>query len=69
MNTIAIVIVSAVFLILLILLVMAILTIYDLNRDKINLKNDKSKLSNALREKGIQIDRLLKKIKRLEEGK
>ena len=69
MNAIAIVIVSAVFLIFLILLFMAVLTIYDLNKAKTNLKDDKSKLSNALREKGIEVDQLEKKIKRLEEGK
>jgi len=33
------------------------------------LKDDNSKLSNALREKGIKVDQLEKKIKRLEEGK
>ena len=69
MNAIAIVIVSVVFLILLILLVMAALTIYDLDKAKQNLKDDNSKLSDALREKGIEVDQLKKKIKRLEEGK
>ena len=65
MNTIAIVIVSVVILILLILLVMAILTIYDLEKAKQNLKDDNSKLSDALRRKGIEVDQLEKKIKRL----
>ena len=67
MNTIAIVIVSVVILILLILLVMAILTIYDLEKAKQNLKDDNSKLSDALRRKGIEVDGLEKKVKRLEE--
>ena len=69
MNTIAIVIVSVVFFILIILLVMAVLTIYDQDKAKQNLKDDNSKLSNALREKGIEVGQLEKKIKRLEEGK
>ncbi len=56
MNAIAIVIVSAVFLILLILLFMAILTIYDQDKAKKILKDDNSKLSNALRKKGIEVD-------------
>jgi len=68
MNTIAIVIVSVVMLLLLILLVMAILTIYDQEKANQNLKDEKSTLSNALREKGIEVDQLKKKIKRLEEG-
>ena len=69
MNAIAIVIVSVVFLILIILLFMAALTIYDLEKAKQNLKDDNSKLSDTLRRKGIEVDQLNKKIKRLEEGK
>ena len=68
MNAIAIVIVSAVFLILLILLIMATLTIYDLEKAKANLKDDNSKLSDALRRKGIEVDGLNKKIRRLEKN-
>ena len=41
----------------------------DLGKAKQNLKDDNSKLSNALREKGIEVGQLEKKIKRLEEGK
>ena len=66
MNTIAIVVVSAIILILAILLINAVLKIYSLERAKQNLKNDNSRLSNALREKGIEVDRLEKKVKRLE---
>ena len=66
MNTIAIVIVSIVFLLLLILLIMAALTIYDQDKAKQNLKDDNSKLSDALRRKGIEVDQLEKKIKKLE---
>ena len=66
MNAIAIVIVSAIFLILLIILINAVLKIYSLEDAKRNLKNDNSKLSNALREKGIEVTQLEKKIKRLE---
>jgi len=69
MNTIAIVIVSVVFFILIILLIMAALTIYDLDKAKQNLKDDNSKLSDALREKGIEVGQLGKKIKRLENAK
>ena len=68
MNATAIVIVSGVILILLILLVNAALTICDLDKAKQNLKDDNSKLSDVLRRKGIQVDRLIRKIKRLEEG-
>ena len=68
MNTIAIVIASAVFLIFVILLFMAMLTIWDLERAKQNLKDDNSKLSDALRKKGIEVDGLEKKIKRLEKN-
>lgn len=49
MNAIAIVIVSAVMLIFLILLINAVLKIYDLEKAKANLKEDNSKLSDALR--------------------
>ena len=68
MNAIAIVIVSATIVILAILLINAVLKIYDLEKAKQNLKDDNSKLSNALREKGILVDQLEKKIKRLEEN-
>ena len=34
-----------------------------------DLEKERKKLSNALREKGIEVDQLEKKIKRLEEGK
>ena len=66
MNAIAIVIVSTVFLLFAILLICAVLTIYDLERAKQNLKDDNSKLSDALRKKGIEVGQLEKKIKRLE---
>ena len=69
MNAIAIVIVSAVMIIFIILLFMAMLTIWDLEKAKQNLKDDNSKLSDALRKKGIEVDQLEKKIKRLEEGR
>jgi hypothetical protein len=69
MNAIAIVIVSVVGLIFVILLISAILTIYDLEKAKQNLKEDNSKLSDALRRKGIEVGQLKKKIKRLEEGR
>lgn len=68
MNAIAIIIVSTVMLIFIILLVMAALTIYDQDKAKQNLKDDNSKLSNALRRKGRDIDILEKKIKRLEKN-
>ena len=69
MNAIAIVIVSAVILLFAILLIMASLTIYDLNKAKTNLNDDNSKLSDALRLKGIEVGQLEKKIKRLEKGR
>ena len=69
MNAIAIVIVSVVILLLLILLISAALTIYDLEKAKTNLKDDNSKLSDALRRKGIEIANYERKFKRLEEGK
>ena len=68
MNAIAIVIVSAVMLIFIILLINAVLKIYSLEDAKQNLKDDNSKLSNALREKGIEVDQLEKKIKRLQKN-
>ena len=68
MNAIAIVIVSAVMLIFVILLINAVLKIYSLEDAKQNLKDDNSKLSDALRRKGIEVDELEKKIKRLEEN-
>ena len=64
MNAIAIVIVSAVMLIFIILLINAVLTIYDLERAKQNLKDDNSRLSDALRRKGIEVGQLEKKIRR-----
>ena len=66
MNTIAIVIVLAIILILAILLINAVLKIYSLERAKQNLKDEKSRLSDALRLKGIEVGQLEKKIKRLE---
>ena len=66
MNAIAIVIVSVVILILLILLISAALTICDLDQAKTNLKDDNSKLSDALRRKGIQVAQFERKFKRLE---
>ena len=66
MNAIAIVIVSVVILLLLILLINAALAICDLDQAKTNLKDDNSKLSDALRRKGIEMDRLEKKIEKLE---
>ena len=69
MNAIAIVIVSTVFLILIILLINAVLKIYSLEDAKQNLKDDNSKLSDALRRKGIEVRQLEKKIKRLKEGR
>ena len=69
MNTIATIIFLVVIAILVILLIMATLTIWDRNKANQNLKDDNSKLSNALREKGIEVDQLNKKIKRLKEGK
>ena len=69
MNAIAIVIVSAIFLILLIILINAVLKIYSLEDAKQNFKDDNSKLSDALRKKGIEVDQLEKKIKGLKEGK
>lgn len=47
-------------------LLMAIGKIKSLEKAKEILKEEKSKLSDALRRKGIQVDRLLKEIKRLE---
>ena len=49
-------------------LLMASGKIRDLERAKANLKDDNSRLSDALRRKGIEMDQLKKKIKR-EEGK
>jgi len=69
MNVTAIVIVSVAILVLIALLINAVLKIYDLERAKQNLKDGNSKLSNALRMKGIEVDQLKKKIKRLEEEK
>ena len=69
MNALIPIIIIAVISILTFCLYMAVGKIKNLEKAKQNLKDDNSKLSNALREKGIQIDRLLKKIKRLEEGK
>ena len=66
MNAIAIVIVSVVMLIFIILLINAVLKIYSLEKAKQNLKDDNSKLSDALRRKGIEVAQLEKKVKRLE---
>ena len=40
--------------------------IKDLEKAKANLMEERSKLSDALRRKGIEMDRLMKEIKRLE---
>jgi len=69
MNAIAIVIVTTIFLALIILLVDAALTIYDQDKAKKFLRGCNSKLSNALRQKGIEVDQLEKKIERLKRGK
>ncbi|TES91642.1 MAG: hypothetical protein E3J87_07365 [Candidatus Cloacimonadota bacterium] len=45
------------------------LYIVFLNEDINDLEKEKSKLSNALREKGIEVDQLEKKIKRYKEAK
>ncbi len=66
MNAIAIVIVSAV-IFMAILLIIAVQKIDNLEKAKQNFKDENSKLSDALREKGIEVDQLEKKIKRLEE--
>ena len=68
MNVIAIVIILAV-IFMGILLIIAVQKIDNLEKAKQNLKDDNSKLSNALREKGIEVDQLEKKVGRLEEGK
>ena len=65
MNAIAIVIILAVMAILIFFVYMAYKKIENLEKVKQNLKDDNSKLSNALRRKGIEIDALEKKIKRL----
>lgn len=41
----------------------------DLENAGTNFREEKTKLSNALREKGIEVDQLEKKIKRLENAK
>jgi len=69
MNAIAMVIVSTVFLALIILLIMAILTIYDQDMAKQNLKDDISKLSDTLFRKEIEAGQLEEKIERLKRGK
>jgi len=48
---------------------MACKKIEKLEKTKQNLKDDNSKLSDALRRKGIEVDQLRKKIKKMEEGK
>ena len=68
MNISAIIIISIV-VFMGILLIIAALKIDNLGKAKQNLKDDNSKLSDALRKKGIEVDQLEKKIKRLEEGK
>lgn len=65
MNAIAITIISAV-IFMGILLIIAVQKIENLEKAKQSLRDDNSKLSNALREKGIEVDQLEKKIKRLE---
>ena len=51
------------------LLFMAYGKIKDLENAKANLKNDNSKLSDALRRKGIEVAQFEKKFKRLGRGK
>jgi len=51
------------------LLCMAHGKIEDLEKAKQNLKDDNSKLSDALRRKGIEVANYEKKFKRLEKGK
>ena len=63
MNTAAIIIVLVIIAIFIILLFMAALTIKDLEKAKQNLNDDNSKLSDALRLKGIEVGQLEKKIK------
>ena len=68
MNTITTIIFLIIIIIFLGLLYMSHRKNEDLEKAKQNLKEDNSKLSNALREKGIEVDQLEKKIKRLEKG-
>jgi len=69
MNTIIIIVSIIVMPILIFFIYMACKKIGNLEKVKVNLKDDNSKLSDALRKKGIEVDQLKKKIKRLEEGK
>ena len=50
-------------------LLFAIGKIKSLEKAKDNLRDEKSSLSDALRLKGIEVDQLEKKIKRLEKGR
>ena len=69
MNTITIIIFVIIVAIFIGLLYMSHGKNKDLEKAKQNLKDDNSKLSDALRRKGIEVDGLEKKIRRLEEGK
>ena len=66
MNTTIIVIILAIFAVAVILLIMAGLTVHALEVENKALRKTKSTMSNSLRLKGIEVDRLLKKINRLE---
>ena len=68
MNTIITIASLIVIPILLFLLYMAYGKIKSIEKAKEILRDDNSKLSDALRRKGIEVDRLIKKIKRLEKG-
>ncbi len=69
MNTTIIVIILAIFAVAVILLIMAGLTVHALEVENKALRKTQSTMSNSLRLKGIEVDRLLKRIKRLEEAK
>ena len=69
MNTTATIIFLVIIIIFLSLLYMSHGKNEGLERAKQNLKDDNSKLSDALRKKGIEVNQLEKKIKRLEGGK
>jgi len=60
------IIIIAVISLLIFCLYMAVGKIKNLEKSGANLREEKSKLSDALRKKGIEVDKLEKKIKRLE---
>ena len=66
MKPLVFIIAIAIIFVLTFVLYMAHEKIKSLEKAKENLREEKSKLSDALRRKGIQVDGLLKKIKRLE---